>query len=176
MGRGKPPAPALPMTGRQYDILEQESRRRTTLLQYHRRIPILLRASKGESNSQIARELDVPYNTVLTWRRRWEADYTALLVFEEGLDGKGVSDHELLEWMLGSLHDLPRSGTPRKITLAQEQQIVALACEKPEDYGVAMTNWTHEMLAKVAVAQSIVESISTSYVGVILKKKRVATA
>ena len=86
-----------------------------------------------------------------------------------------MSDYELLQEMLKSLNDLPRSGAPKRITLAQEQQIVALACEKPTDYGVEMTNWTLEMLAKEAIARCIIESISPRYVGEILKKVQVAT-
>jgi putative transposase len=176
MGRGKLPAPALPMTGRQYRLLEQEASKRTTLRQYNERIAILLRGSEGQSNSHVARELGISLNTVKSWRRRWESDYESLLEFEKGSDGKKVSDYELLREMLKSLNDLPRSGTPKRITLAQEQQIVALACEKPTDYGVEMTNWTLEMLAKVAIAQGILESISPRYVGEILKKVQVATA
>lgn len=176
MGRGKPPAPALPMTDRQYRLLEQEAGKRTTLRQYYERIPILLQGSKGQNNSQIARDLGISLNTVKSWRRRWQSSYKSLVGFEEGANGKGVSDYELLQEMLKRLDDLPRSGAPKRITLAQEQQIVALACEKPADYGVEMTDWTLEMLAKVAIAQGIVESISPQYVGGILKKVQVATA
>lgn len=176
MGRGKPPAPALPMTDRQYRILEQEADKRTTLRQYSERIPIVLQGSKGQNNSQIARELGISLNTVKSWRKRWESDYDSLVVFEKGANGKEVSDFELLQEMLKRLDDLPRSGTPKRITLAQEQQIVALACEKPTDYGVEMTNWTLEMLAKVAIARCIIETISPQYVGKILKKVQVATA
>ena len=176
MGRGKPPAPALPMTDRQHRLLEREAAKRTTLRQYNERIPILLRGSEGQSNSQVARELGISLNTVKSWRRRWESDYESLLDFEKGANGNGVGDYELLQEMLKSLDDLPRSGAPKRITLAQEQQIVALACEKPTDYGVEMTNWTLEMLAKVAIARCIIETISPQYVGEILKKVQIATA
>jgi transposase len=94
---------------------------------------------------------------------------------EEGVDGDLVSDSELLGEMLKRLDDLPRSGTPKRITLAQEQQIVALACKKPEDYGIEMTTWTLKMLSKVAVERGILESISPRYVAEILKKVQVAT-
>jgi hypothetical protein len=46
------------------------------------------------------------------------------------------------------LSDLQRSGTPKKFTLIQEQQIVSLACDKPEHHGIVMTTWSQEMLAK----------------------------
>jgi len=73
MGRGKPAAPALPMTCRQRVLLEQESRKRTTLQQYHDRILILLHGSDGKSNSWVARDLGMGLNTVKTWRRHWQA-------------------------------------------------------------------------------------------------------
>lgn len=176
MGRGKPPAPALPLTERQYRLLEQESRKRRTLKQYHERIMIILRSHEGLNNSENARRSGLALNTVRSWHKRWTMIYPQLLVFEAGTDNQGVSDHELLQQMLRYLQDEPRSGSPRRITLAQEQQIVALACEKPEDYGVVVTNWSHQMLAKVAMARRIVDTISPRYVGKILKKKRVASS
>jgi putative transposase len=163
------------MTDRQRNLLEQEAGKRTTLRQYSERIPILLRGSEGQSNGQVARDLSISLNTVKSWRRRWESDYASLCEFEKGLDGKPVCDHKLLQEMLERLKDLPRSGTPKRISLAQEQQIVALACRKPTDYGVEMTNWTLAMLAKVAIAQGILDSISPRYVAEILKKVQVAT-
>ena len=68
------------------------------------------------------------------------------------------------------LSDIPRSEAPKRITLAQEQQIVGLACEKPEDHDIQMDNWTREMLAHVSKAIKIVDTISPRYVGTILKK------
>ncbi len=73
--------------------------------------------------------------------------------------------------MLALLRDRPRSGAPRRITLSQRQQIVALACEAPEDFGIEMTQWNREALAQeVAVDKGIVETISPRYVSVVLKK------
>lgn len=176
MGRGKPPAPALPMTARQYRLLSQEASKRKTLRQYSVRIAVLLRGSEGESQSHVARELGIALNTVKSWRRRWASAYESLLVFEQGVDGQGVSDHTLLRELLKCVDDLPRSGAPVRITQAQKQQIVALACENPSDYGVEMTRWTCEMLAKVSVEQGIVERISARYLAEILKNVPPPTA
>ena len=92
------------------------------------------------------------------------------------MDSKGVSDRELLSKMLEILSDLPRSGHPKRITLEQEQQIVAVACRKPKEFGIAMTQWNREMLAHVAMAEGIVDQISPRYVSEILKKKRAPTS
>lgn len=170
MGRGKPPAAAIPMSERQYRLLEQESRKRTTLTGYQTRIGILLRASKGESNGQIKRELGLALNTVKCWRKRWSAGYEALLAFEQGPQGKGVGDGELLRQMLTTLREAPRKGTAKTISLAQKQQIVALACQKPTVFGLPVTSWTHQLLAQAAIQEGIVAKVSARYVGTILKK------
>ncbi len=171
MGRGSPPAPAIQMSSRQYKIFSKERNKRTTSRQNYTRISILLGASQGQSNSQIAREEGVNLNTVKNWRNRWNAAYDQLKIFEKGPEGKSVSEHELLQKMLEIISDRPRSGAPPRITDAQKQQIVAIACEEPADYGIIMTDWTLEMLAATAIKKEVVASISPSYVGRLLKNK-----
>ena len=48
--------------------------------------------------------------------------------------------------------------------------MIALSCEKPEDYGRPITHWTPRELAEEAIKQGIVESISASYMAALLKK------
>ena len=170
MGRGKPPAPAIAIGTRQVQLLEAEKNKRTISVQFQIRIDIILRASQGQSNSHIARETGKALNTVKTWRKRWREGYDALCAFEAGQSGQGVRDGQLVEKMLDLLSDRPRSGAPRRITLSQRQQIVALACEAPEDFGIEMTQWNRAALAQVAVDKGIVETISPRYVSVVLKK------
>jgi transposase len=170
MGRGKPPAKAISMTALQKTLLGQEFRKRSTQKQFITRIELLLRAHEGQSNAQIARDLALTLPTVRTWRRRWENNYEQLCEYEEEMKEQGFREHNYLQVLLNLLRDLPRSGTRKQISLEQEQQIVALASEKPEDYGVEMTSWTHEILAKVAIARGIVEKVSSRHVGNILKK------
>jgi len=176
MGRGHIVSPVLVMTDRQRSILTQESRKRTTQRQYHDRIMILLYSQEGKSCNWIAAHLNIAYNTVKSWGRRWVADYSTLLNFEKGKDGQGVSDGELLESMLERVRDLPRSGAPARITLAQKEQIIAIACERPDTYGIQMTDWTHEMLVKVVISQGIVDTISRRHLGGILKNEPVTTS
>ncbi len=175
MSRGKPAA-AIPMTERQNSLLSQHGGKHSLSHHTKTRIKILLKASKGQTNASVGRELGLDLKTVKKWRRRWEAEFESIQAYELGESGKGVTDKALLQRMLLVLKDMPRSGTPKRITLAQEQQIVALACEKPEDYGIIMTQWTREMLAHVAVAKEIVETISPRYVGEILKKEPASTS
>jgi putative transposase len=67
--------------------------------------------------------------------------------------------------------DEKRASKPSKITLTQMNQMVAIACEKPEGHGIPISKWSYEVLAQVIVEKNIVESISPSYVWKILQKK-----
>lgn len=175
MSRGKP-APAIVMTERQKRLLRQHWAKHSVAHHYKTRISILLLASEGYTHASIKRELEVDVNTVKRWRRRWEAEFDSIRAFESGESGQGISDKELLKRMLVVIKDNSRSGAPKQITLAQENQIVALACEKPEDHGIPLTQWNREMLAHVAKAKGIVEKISPRYVGEILKKNQASTS
>lgn len=170
MAGGKAPAKAIPMTTLQFILLREEMNKRTTQKQFSTRINLLLRARQGQSINQISHDLGLAVNTVKSWRRRWQGCYEQLCEYEDQMKSQGLSEHDYLQELLNHLRDNPRSGTRKRISLEEEQQIIALASEKPQDYGVEMTNWTHEMLAKVAIGQGIVEKISSRHVGNILKK------
>jgi len=170
MSKGYPPVPRLKMTDRQYRLLEAKSKKHKTSNQLVKRINILLKGSKGQSNYSISEETGLTVQTIKRWRSRWDIAYENLLIYEQGKSREGVSDKELLEEMLLRLKDNPRSGKPPIFTLSQKQQIVALACRKPSEYGIPINGWTHEMLARVAQTEKIVKSISPRHVGGILKK------
>lgn len=170
MARGKAPAKAIPMTTLQFILLRDEMNKRTTQKQFSTRINLLLRARQGQSINQISRDLGLAVNTVKSWRRRWQGSYEQLCAYEKGMKSQGLNEHDYLQELLSHLRDNHRSGTRKRISLEEEQQIVALASEQPQDYGVEMISWTHEMLAKVAIGQGIVEKISSRHVGNILKK------
>ena len=169
MSRGKP-AIAIPMTSRYYQLLQENSQKRTISHEESFRSKILVFAHEGKSNMAIARTLQTTVNTVKKWRKRWLNCYEQILLFESGINQKGVSDKELLQRLLAVIQDEPRSGTPKRITLEQENQIVAISCKKPKDYGIIMNKWTHEQIANVAIKEGVIDSISSRYVGTILKK------
>jgi transposase len=114
------------------------------------RAKIILMADDGMKHQDIARKLDVNNNVITDWTARWHEQADKPI-------------HERLQ-------DLPRSGAPDKFTPEQLCKIIALSCEKPEDYNRPITHWTPRELAKEAVKQEIVESISASYMAVLLKK------
>lgn len=160
------------------DLLEKERARGIIGVSYKMRLCIILNGIKGLSNYKSHRELGIAIPTVKKWRARWEESYIVLFTLEnKGVNewGTTVKDHEIISQIKNILSDKPRSGTPNRITLAQQEQIVALATEKPEDHNIPMTAWTHEMLAHVAIAEGILENISRRYIGTILKKRIKAT-
>ena len=73
MSRGKPAAPAIELSNRTYDLLVEESRKRTIKRHHLERINILLNARTqggAKSNGRITRDLKLSYNTVKIWRNR----------------------------------------------------------------------------------------------------------
>jgi len=63
------------------------------------------------------------------------------------------------------LSDAPRNGSPGKFTAEQVTQILAVACEPPDNSGRPIDNWTHRELTDEVIQRGIVESISKSHVG-----------
>jgi len=112
----------------------------------------------------------------------------AMLLSDQGMHGPGRTDADIhqitgistrsLERLrkrccevgpLGALERKPRETPPReiKITGEVEARVTQLACSKPPEGEVS---WTLRLLAKHLVQIGVIESISHSSVGSILKK------
>lgn len=167
MNRGKA-APQVFLSERQKSILVSYCNKRNISVQEKQRIGIILQAHAGKSDLAISRGLQITPGTVSRWRNRWVNSYEQLREFEQSsIEG---SNRELLAKMLEILSDHFRSGAPMRISLKEKQQLVALACKEPRDFGIPITQWNREMLAKVAMAEGMIEKISPRYVSEILKK------
>ncbi|RZM79341.1 helix-turn-helix domain-containing protein [Leptolyngbya iicbica] len=142
--------PALIVSETERHELEQLVKRPSTPQQLALRGKIILRASEGESQGQIARELAIGEQMSRCWRRRWQALQASELPVAE------------------RLADAPRAGAPATFTLEQITQLYALACAPPEQYGRPLSHWTPRELADELVKQGIVESISGRHVGRLL--------
>jgi transposase len=116
---------------------------------------VVLRAAAGKNNSEIARELNQSVDMVRLWRRRWLALQPIAL--------EDLSVEERLE-------DLPRPGTPPRLTADQICQIEQLACEKPERSGRPISQWTGREIADELVKRGIVDHISARHAARLLKK------
>jgi hypothetical protein len=166
-----PASPALPINDRQRQLLQTHLNKATVAKRDAFRIQVILNGANGLSNEYSARQLDTDVEPVKKWRKRWLAAYAELLAFEQGFDGLPVKDSHLLRRLLSVLEDAPRSGRLKTITVEQEQQLVALSCEKPSQYGLPHSKWTYDLLRQKAIEKGIVEEISAQYISVILKKK-----
>lgn len=175
MKRNRRSVQAIKITEKQRKILIQFTKEHKTEQQLLKRTNILFLASEGLSNAAIKRRLGFSINTIKTWRKRWEANYEALLEIEEELTKSSANLKGLRQSIKTVLSDKPRSGKPKKFTLIQEQQIMGLSCDKPENHGVIMTDWSQEMIAQVAQTKGLVKSISRAQVGRILKKTLITT-
>lgn len=107
------------------------------------RARILLKASEGLTDDQIAALLGVGVATVERARKRF---------VEQGLD---------------ALNERPRPGARAKLTGKQQAHIIALSCSKaPQGH----THWTLRLLAGKIVELGFTESFSRESVRRVLKK------
>jgi putative transposase len=157
-------AAKVTITERQQEILEAITRRTTAAQRLVQRAWIILLAFRGWKNERIADHLRCERHQVGIWRQRWRDSWQSLIVVEceEGIEELGQVIEELL-------NDLPRSGWAGKFSAEQVTQIIAVACEPPEESGRPVTHWTPRELADEAIKRGIVESISPRQVGRFLK-------
>lgn len=130
--------------------LEQLTRKHSTAQNIAQRAKIILMANEKIRNVEISHQLGIMADKITKWTKRW--------VEIEGSVKERLSDKQ-------------RSGRPAEITAQQWCEIMALACEKPENYGLPISHWSHSTLTKEILKQGIVESISQSHVGEFLKKQ-----
>jgi len=163
-------APQIVLSQRMREVLEAKIRAHKTPQRLAERSRIILGASKGQPNQEAAAELGVDPQRVSRWRRRWFEDQER---FEQA-ESKGATDRELEALAIGTLSDLYRCGVTPKFSAEQMVQIVALACEDPNDNGVPVSHWTPKEVAAEAIRRGIVESISVRHADRFLKGGRSA--
>ena len=134
------------------DQLQQLINKHNTPQQIALRAKIILAASEGQNNRQIARNLDINRQMVRLWRNRW---------LETG--SKDLSSIQRLQ-------DAERSGAAVKFSMEQVIELFALACSPPSDYGRPISHWTARELADESIKQGIIESISVRHVGRLLEE------
>jgi putative transposase len=164
-------ASVLDVSPLQSQLLERMLHRSTTAQRLVKRGPIILEAAKGTSKSQIAQRLQMGYETVRRWRDRWHEAQTRLQAVEA--TGKPKLLRQAIEALLT---DEQRPGAPGTFTFEQFMQIMALACETPEESQRSVSQWTPRELADEAVKRGIVPHISARTVGRFLKGECFAAA
>ena len=135
--------------------LETLARKPSTPQQIALRARIVLLANQGHSHREITRQLGISEDMAAQWRARWlrlqEVPYAELTCLQR-------------------LSDAPRPGAPAIICAEAYCQIMAIACQPPQNYGRPITQWTARELAQEAIQQNIVSTISPRQVGRFLKK------
>jgi len=141
---------------KQRRILEALVRASSSSQQLAERCRIVLMAADGGFNEHIAIELDVDYQRVRRWRKRWDGA-SALLTEAEH---EGATEKDLREMIVSALSDGYRCGAPAKFSAEQVTAVIALACEPPSDSGLPISHWTPAELAREAIRRGIVQSVS----------------
>ena len=146
-------------------ILQTLLRRRNASLWLVTRVQIIVQALDGRTNSAISEALGLDRASVRLWRNRWQETTTQRMA----LEAERADDKALEKFIIDSLRDKYRSGTPAKFSAEQVVQIIALACEEPQTSGYPISHWTAKEVAMEAVKRGIVENISVRQVKRFLK-------
>jgi transposase len=153
------------ITERQQAVLQQIVAASTSPVRLVQRAEIVLRAFAGQENQAIAAAIDLDPTAVGLWRRRWAKAWPRLTRIE--CSETHAAFRRAIEDVLS---DAPRSGNPGKFTPEQITQILALACEPPEQSGRPITQWTYKELADEAKKRGLVASISPAQIGRYLRE------
>lgn len=166
-----PRAAALQVSPLQQDWLQRLQRQQTADQRLVRRASIILALAAHPCIEAVALQLRLTRLTVRHWPDRWLEATADLQRAEQD------QDRHRLRTLLGQvLDDAPRPGTPATFTPEQIVQIVAVACEPPEESGRPISHWTSRELADEVKKRRIVAAISPRSVGRFLKRGRVAAA
>ena len=153
------------ITEQQDGILRGIVASRTAPVRLIERAQIVLLAFEKKLNEEISEVVPLNPQQVGLWRRRWKAQFERLVAIECN-EGPGPLK-KAIEVVLA---DAPRSGRKSEITADQQVQIVAIACESPEESERPVSHWTHREIADEAIKRKIVKSISPRTVGTFLKQ------
>ena len=174
MSERKPRGPQpekVTISQKQGELLDRLIKRPSTTQQLAQRARIVVQCASDARNQHIAKDEKVTVNTVKKWRGRWLEAAASLVEIETA----GTAQ-ELAAAVESVLADQPRSGAPPKFTAEEVCQIIAMACETPEESERPVTEWTPRELADEAVKRGLVSSISTRQAGRFLKRGRFEAA
>lgn len=148
-------------------VLERLSRSRTDEARLVERATMVLNGIDGMRHVDQGAALSVDRQRVRRWTVRWKESDARITAAAADPDTK---DRDLEKLVYAALMDAYRSGTPPKFTAEQHAQLIALACERPEESGIPVNRLTPAELAKEAVKRGVVESISPRHLDRILKR------
>jgi putative transposase len=148
--------------------LERLVRRQTADQRLVRRAALLLALAADPCVGAVARQQGLTRLTVRLWRDRWREATPAL----QQAEAAQATEQPMLGLIEQVLQDDPRPGTPATFTPEQIVQLVAVACEPPEQSGRPISHWTSRELADEVQKRRIVRAISPRTAGRFLKGGR----
>jgi len=158
-------APKIHLDIPEQELLQKILRKRSLPEFQKERVQIVLAASEGLQNKDIASQYTLEENRVGIWRKRWAEAHQQWQESDENLRPT-MSETLALQW----LADKPGRGRKEDFTQDQRAKIAALCQESPEQHGFPVTHWSAGRLAQAAVQRGIVDTISERTVNRILKK------
>lgn len=157
-------AAKVPLSEEQLKIFQQITPESTAAVRLVQRCRIILLGFDGRLNEEIAADVGLHRKQVGVWRRRWQRSFEALIAVE--CRERTAALRRAIEDVLS---DAPRPGGPGSFTAEQVTQIIAIACEPPENSGRPVTHWPAREIAEEAAKRGIVQSISASQVNLYLR-------
>lgn len=131
---------------------------------------LILEYAQSGNKSWVATKYGVGRDTVRRWCERWQTVQTELDRLEAEYLAGTMSLTKYAREIETLLSDAPRPGAPATFSEAQKQQIITMATRQPEDEGVPVTHWSHEILAQTVIEKGIVTTISAAQIGRFLKE------
>jgi transposase len=153
------PTTPISVSPEQNELLQSIIRSREVPHSLAQRSQFVLAAAQGSTNKATAEELGWCEETVGLWRKRWVQGSAGLAKLEQ-------KPKRLREAISALLADKPRPGCPGTFTAEQICRILAVACEKPPEH---LSHWTRPELVREATRRGIVERISETSMGVLLR-------
>jgi len=163
-----PRARAIRVSPAQQDILQRIQRQQTADQRLVRRASLVLALAADPCVQAVARQQGLTRKSVRRWRDCWREATPALRQAEQD----PASEQHLLRLIEQVLADAFRPGAPPTFSPEQVVQIVAVACEPPQQSGRPISHWTDRELADEVKKRQIVKAISPRSVGRFLKGGR----
>lgn len=159
-------ASKIRLTEKQKQILREKAAGTHTPLHLKTRAQIILMAAEELTNKNIGETMDITDKTVKKWRDRYSRQYEELQRIEL------EKPHKLRNTIEKILSDAQRPGGPATFKDEQVAAIMAMACEDPEKFDLAISHWTPRLLRIEVIKLGIVDDISERQIGRFLKRKR----
>jgi transposase len=156
------------VTEKQQAILKEFSVSRSVSVSLAQRSRIILLAFDRLNNEAIEREVALGHDQVGLWRRRWRDNWSRLIGIECTEDLQ-----ELKNAIKELLADAHRSGRPPEISSEQQAELIATACEDPQDSGRPIACWTSDELADEMTSRGTFLGVSGRWVRHLLSRAKI---